>query len=39
LIKERVKTADIVQNALNLGVEQFMLREQKNKFWNLVNKT
>jgi glycosyltransferase involved in cell wall biosynthesis len=38
LIKERLKTADIVQNALNLGIEQFMLREQKNKFWNLVNK-
>jgi hypothetical protein len=38
LIKERVKTAEIVQNALNLGVDQFMLIEQKNKFWNLLNK-
>jgi glycosyltransferase involved in cell wall biosynthesis len=39
LINNRGKTAEIVQNALDLGVQQFMLIEQRNKFWNLINKS
>jgi hypothetical protein len=39
LINNRGKTAEIVQNALDLGVEQFMLIEQRKKFWNLINKS
>ena len=38
LIREREKTTKFVQNALNLGVEQFLLIEQKKRFWNLINK-
>lgn len=37
LIKERVKTTNIVQNALYLGDKQFRLIEQKTKFWDLLN--
>jgi len=37
LIKERVKTTNLVQNALSLGDKQFRLIEQRNKFWNLLN--
>lgn len=37
LMKEQLKTTNIVQNALFLGDKQFRLIEQKNKFWNLLN--
>lgn len=38
LMKVPQKTANIVQNALDLGARKFQLIEQKNKFWNLLNK-
>lgn len=38
LIKAQGKTEEIVQNALNLGAKKFMLSEQKQKFWDLLNR-
>jgi hypothetical protein len=38
LIKAQGKTEALVQNALNLAYKQFMLVEQKNKFWALLNR-
>jgi hypothetical protein len=38
LIKAKGNTDAIVQNALNLGHQQFLLIEQKNKFWTLLSR-
>jgi hypothetical protein len=38
LIKAQEKTEALVQNALDLAYKQFMLVEQKNKFWALLNR-
>lgn len=38
LIKAQGKTEALVQNALDLAYKQFMLVEQKNKFWALLNR-